>query len=296
MTPAEVGIDTYRKLQRLAREQGRPTDEYLQLYTLEGFLARLAQSVHRDTFVLKGGVLLAAYDVRRPTRDIDIQAEDLDNAADTVRDVVASIAALAIDDGLEFVTDEAAAEVIRDEDEYSGVRVSIPAHLATARLKLKVDVNIGDPISPGPQDVDIPRLLSEDVITLRGYPLHMVHAEKVVTAYQRGIANTRWRDYYDMFTLASAHGVDGDAITLALREVSKYRQASPVALAEALEGYAEVAQDRWGAWRRKYQLEDALPEQFQEVIDAVSSFADPAIVGDVTGKSWDPAEWAWQEA
>lgn len=295
MTPASTDAETFRKLQRLARGHGRPTDEYLQLYALEGFLARLAQSELRETFVLKGGVLLAAYDVRRPTRDVDMQAQDLDNAAETVRDAVATIAGLTIDDGLKFVTDEATSEVVRDKDEYSGVRVSIPVQLATAKLKLKVDVNVGDPISPGPQDVDVPRLLTEDVISLRGYPLHMVHAEKIVTAYQRGIASTRWRDFYDIFTLAKTHTVDGDAITRALKEVSDFRQAQPMPLVDALQGYADVAQDRWAAWRKKYLLEDAVPEQFDELLDAVSTFADPAIAGDAAGKSWTPDAWQWQE-
>jgi hypothetical protein len=64
----------YLDLQNLARRQRRPTDELHQIYALEGFLARLAVSPHADKLVLKGGVLLAAYDTRRPTRDIDLQA------------------------------------------------------------------------------------------------------------------------------------------------------------------------------------------------------------------------------
>lgn len=64
----------YLDLQNAARRAGRDTSEYLTLYALEGFLARLAASRYADDLVLKGGVLLAAYAARRPTRDIDLQA------------------------------------------------------------------------------------------------------------------------------------------------------------------------------------------------------------------------------
>ena len=78
------GGRAYLDLQKKARAEGRPTDELLALYALEGFLGRLAVSEHIDNLVLKGGVLLAAYDTRRPTNDIDFQARTLANDADTV--------------------------------------------------------------------------------------------------------------------------------------------------------------------------------------------------------------------
>jgi hypothetical protein len=150
-------------------------------------------------------LLLAAYGTRRPTRDIDVQARALAGDLDSIRAAVAQVAALPADDGLVFHDDKATVEEIRDEDEYGGARVKIPAELATCRGRLQVDVNIGDPISPGPQLVELPRLIDDSPIRLNGYPLHMVHAEKIVTAYQRGIASTRWRDFADIYLLATTH-------------------------------------------------------------------------------------------
>lgn len=91
----------YLDLQNKARKEKRPTDELLVLYALEGFLARLAASAHTDELILKGGVLLAAFLVRRPTRDVDLQAQALPNGTDTVLDLVRSIAASAPADGVE---------------------------------------------------------------------------------------------------------------------------------------------------------------------------------------------------
>ncbi|MEX1162219.1 MAG: nucleotidyl transferase AbiEii/AbiGii toxin family protein [Nitriliruptor sp.] len=94
MTRSELAADIYRALQRHGRTHGRPTDELLHLYALEGFLARLATHEHRDRLILKGGMLLAAFDTRRPTRDVDLPAQQLDNDPEHLRELVAAIAAI----------------------------------------------------------------------------------------------------------------------------------------------------------------------------------------------------------
>jgi hypothetical protein len=142
----------------MATADGRATDELLALYALEGFLDRLSSSSRADDLVLKGGVLLAAYDTRRPTRDIDLQATHLASDTDTVLAMVRDIASVHKDDGLVYDAGNATAEVIRDEDEYSGVRVRLVGHLSRARIPFHVDVNVGDPIVPPPAQVEVPRL------------------------------------------------------------------------------------------------------------------------------------------
>ncbi len=123
----------YLDLQNRARKEGRPTDELLQLFTLEGFLARLAASYRRTQFVLKGGVLLAAFGTRRPTRDIDLQAQQLSNDADAMLEIVREVAAIDLD-GLSFDTVSARAAVIRDDAEYAGASVSMSVTLSQARM------------------------------------------------------------------------------------------------------------------------------------------------------------------
>lgn len=118
----------------MAREQGRLSQELFELHALDGFLARLAVSESREQLVLKGGVLLAAFDLRRPTRDVDLQAQGLSNDADTVLALVRRVVALPGGDGLAFDPASARARVIRDADAYTGVRVSLTAHLASARI------------------------------------------------------------------------------------------------------------------------------------------------------------------
>jgi hypothetical protein len=171
------------------RQDRRPVDELLQLYVLESFLARMPAAGAADRFVLKGGVLLAVFGERRPTRDIDLQAQSIANDPATVRTAITDIAATSLDDGVLFDTRTATAETIREEDQYQAVRVSMTAALATARPTFHVDVSVGDPISPEPQIVQFPRIPGGTIAVL-GYPIVMVYAEKIVTAITRGTANT----------------------------------------------------------------------------------------------------------
>lgn len=286
--------DAYLDLQNEARRTGRSTQQLLQLYVLEGFLARLAVSDVRTSLILKGGVLLAAYDSRRPTKDVDMAGIDLVNDTETVRELIRGVLAVEppIEDGVLFIAETATAEVIREDDDYSGVRVHVESRLASARLPFHVDVNVGDPIWPSPTTVSVPRLRGGAPIELLGYPIHMVHAEKIVTAVQRGTANTRWRDFGDVWSLSRQHPISSDDLEVAIQEVARHRNATIRPLAEVLDGFAELGQPRWGQWRRRSNS-DRLPEQFAPVLDGVCQFADPVLTGHAHRRVWNPEAGAW---
>lgn len=287
--------DAYLDLKNRAQQAKRPTQELLQLYVLEAFLSRLAASDLRGRFVLKGGVLLAAFGDRRPTRDVDLAGLNLENDAVTVLELVRSIVEELppLEDGVVFLPDTAKSEVIREEDAYSGVRVSMGARLASASLPFHVDVNVGDPIWPAPRTVAVPRLRGGEPIVLSGYPFHMVHAEKIVTAIQRGVANTRWRDFGDIWTLSRRHSVSASDLREAIDAVAGRRKAQLSPLAEVLDGYSDLGQARWVAWRRRSNS-DHLPESFAEVLDGVVAFADPVVGYGETTRNWDPQAGVWR--
>jgi hypothetical protein len=286
-------------LQRKAKAAGRTTAEYLRLYALEGFLLRVSRSSHRDRLVLKGGMLLAAYELRRPTADVDIAALQTSSDVAEVRQLVTDVAAIALpaglDDGLTFDLDKVTAESIREEDEYSGVRVRLLARLASAREPFHVDVNTGDPIWPAPAEISLPRLLEQEPIQLRGYPLEMVLAEKIVTALERGSASTRWRDFGDIHLITGRRVFQAGQMRQALQTVADHRHVEMAGLDEALDGYADIGQPRWAAWRNKLQLTETLPLDFGEALDSLRGFADPILTrsaADTTG--WDPAQRTWR--
>jgi hypothetical protein len=280
---ATVAGRTYRDIQNKARRDQRPTDELLSLYALEGFLDRLASSERKEQFVLKGGVLLAAYDLRRPTKDIDFQARSIEAEQGVILDIIAAVASTPKDDGLLFDVGTARAESIRDEEQYSGVRVTII---------FNVDVNVGDPISPSPSLLTLPRLLGGS-ISVRGYPATMIHAEKIVTALQRGIGNTRWRDFADIYMLSGKHSVSATELKRSLTVVADHRETVLRPLSLALEGYAELGETRWRAWVRKQQIGEAVPAEFKEVLAEVFKFADPSLRGELKDHLWSPDQRQW---
>ncbi len=281
---------TYLDLQNAARRAGRDTAEYLSLYALECFLARLASSTYANDFVLKGGVLLAAFAVRRPTRDIDLHATGFTGDITEVVSRTREIAAIDRADGLVFDLTTIRGGTIRDEDDCSGVRVSITGQLAAAAITFHLDVNFGDPIWPKPTMTKLPLLLGGD-LPIRGYPIHMVLAEKIVTAISRGRASTRWRDFLDITNIALHNAVDGNNLCTALRVVSDHREVPLMPLATALDAMAPIAQNRWAAWRRKQRLQDTAPSDFQHLIDNCITFADPAIAGVASEKAWNGEQW-----
>jgi hypothetical protein len=251
--------------------------------------------------VLKGGVLLAAYGLRRPTADIDGAALQTANEVEGIRQFVADVAGTALpaelDDGLTFDLDNVTAEAIREEDKYSGVRVRLVSRLASAREPFHVDVSIGDPIWPKPAEISLPRLLGQEPIRLRGYPMEMVLAEKIVTALERGSASTRWRDFGDIFVLTGRRSFRAAEVRQALQAVADHRQVELANLDAALNGYAKIGQPRWASWRRKLQLTETLPEDFGHALESLKAFADPVITGSPNDlATWDPDQRAWNRA
>lgn len=286
---------TYNDLRNLAKHKERDVAEYFALYALEGFLSRLAASALSDQLILKGGLLMAAFSARRPTRDIDLSATGFPNDISEAEERVRAIAAVAADDGLAFDFDAVRGETIRDEGDYHGVRVHLTARLAKARIPFHVDINFGDPIWPAPTVARLPRLLGGEIEIL-GYPVSMVLAEKIVTAIERGTANTRWRDFVDIFSLSSSENVSGGELRNSIEAVADYRRVTLMPLQESLEGMAELAQPRWIVWRRKQRLERSTPEGFQELLDSCMIFADPVLNNKVAELHWDPHSRVWKIA
>lgn len=282
----------YLDLRRRARADGRSTEELLVLYVLERFLYRLAVSPHRERLVLKGGMLLAALEERRPTRDVDLLALSISADASELVELVAGIALIDVDDGVRFRPADATGRLIREQDVYAAVRVTVPCAVASAELSLKVDINVGDPVSPAPVEVTYPALLDVP-FTLVGYPLETVLAEKLVTMIDRGDTNTRDRDFADVWLLTRRHGVEARSLRAAIGATAAHRGVALRPIADVLVTF-EV--DRRLAWRRyidRAGLGDQVPPALIEVIEAIVAFADPLLIGEVAHATWDPRLRRW---
>ena len=282
-------------IQSLARRSGADVQELMTIYALEGLLVRIALSEYREDFVLKGGLLLAAFAARRPTKDIDLQATRLTAEPEEVSERFRQISVTDLSDGLVFDAASINARTIRDDDEYAGVRLKLKAQLGTARLTVGIDVNFGDPIWPAPTLIDLPRLVPLDrpPVQILGYPLSMVLAEKVVTAVDRGPANTRWRDFADIYTLAQRHTVDGRELRTSMETVSEYRSVTLSPLLPALESMGRRSQSKYQAWRARSHYDTELPAAFSELLGSVAAFADP-VISTAQSRQWSPSSRSWE--
>jgi Nucleotidyl transferase AbiEii toxin, Type IV TA system len=160
---------------------------------------------------------------------------------------------------------------------------------------LHVDVNFGDPIWPAPAQSVLPLLLG-GTLTLRGYPDHMVLAEKIVTAIDRGDQNTRWRDFVDIAALAATRRIRYDDLRAAIETVADYRQVRLQPLAPLLGAMPDIAQGKWASWRRKQRLDATTPERFGDLLGAVFAFAEPVLDGSAEGRIWHAATKSWGAA
>ena len=195
-------------------------------YAAERFLYRLSRSRHAERFVLKGALMLIPWlgEAIRPTRDADLLGfGDLDTA--TLSKIVTELCLLEVEpDGLVFDVDSVRVDMIRAEDPYGGQRVSLLAHLGAARLRVQVDVGVGDAVTPDPEWLEYPSLLDLPRPRLRAYRPETAIAEKVHAMVQLGSKNSRMRDFFDVSALAEHHPFDGDTLSRALVSTFRGRQ------------------------------------------------------------------------
>jgi predicted nucleotidyltransferase component of viral defense system len=225
MSPRDVAASVRQRLLNLARERGEDFGLVLTHYALERVMYRLSVSGHREQFVLKGAMLFALWggDPHRPTRDLDLLGH---GTIDTQRleQIFREVISVEVEkDGLEFLTETVRGARIREDEEYEGVRVQLEARLATARIKVQIDVGFGDVMTPAPQEIEYPVLLDFPAPRLRTYPRETVVAEKFEALVKLGIANSRMKDFYDLWVMARDFEFEGALLSQAIKATFERR-------------------------------------------------------------------------
>lgn len=247
------------KLLTLARTRGEDFQFLLGRWVVERFLYRLAGSSQKNSFVLKGATLFLAWEGRlhRPTRDLDLLgfgSPDVDDVIRRIRDVCA----VSVGDGIVFDLGGIQGERIKEDAEYEGVRVCVPASLDGARISMQIDVGFGDLVDPPPMEITLPVLLLLDAPVIRGYPPEAVIAEKFHAMVVLGIANSRMKDFFDLWALARSRHFDLDRLSHSLQSTFGRRRTAlprtvPVALTvEFLEDRSK--QTQWVAFGKRLGL------------------------------------------
>jgi len=234
--PRDVGASVRARLLSLAREKGQAFDLILTRYATERLLYRLSTTLHRDRFVLKGAMLMTTWfaDPHRPTRDVDLLGYG-DPAPEPMLAVFREICAVEENDGILFDVDALRIELIREELEYGGLRLRTTARLAGARIPVVIDIGFGDAIEPGVEEINLPVMLDFPAPRLQAYPRETVVAEKFQAMILLGLANSRLKDYYDIWILSRNHAFDAERLSRAIAATfERRRTAIPQDLPDAL--------------------------------------------------------------
>lgn len=259
-------------IRSLVEKFGITPQAVLQMYCLERLLERIAASERGGCFVVKGGFLIASIIgiENRSTMDIDVTARGFDVNHENVASIFKHVCEIEIEDQLIFSFDRV--EDIREGDDYPGIRVFLAAQYGKIRTPLTVDITTGDSIVPSEIEYLYKCVFDDKVIHVRAYPLENILAEKLETVVSRGVANTRPRDFYDIFTLYAMKksDIDFDILKKAV-EATSMRKGS----LEIMRGYRQILEtvrtdpmqnDFW----RKYAANNLFAKSiiFSQTIDA----------------------------
>ena len=276
-----IGHSIKARLLNASDHNNRRYQQLLVRYMQEGFLRRLSMSPYSRKFILKGGALLYAFDefLPRPTLDIDFMGTGISNDKSSIIDAFKEIAEITVeDDGVVFIADSIDASDIAVEKKYPGVRITVEAHLDTVVKELTFDIGFGDVIKPRPLSMEYPVIFSEmKAPELIAYSLETVVAEKFQTMIDRGEANSRMKDYYDLYRIILSHKFDENDLLSAIIATFDNRKTEYIPNHQLFsDGFANnpLLVQRWNNYRRK--LEDIKDVSFDTVMMVIGNFMKPS--------------------
>lgn len=212
------------KIRNIAKQKNIPAQVILQNYMFERLLIRLARSKHKDKFVLKGGMLVAAIVGldNRATIDLDTTLKNLPLTPESIKAALSEIFEIPCEDEITFEISNIAP--IREDGIYGGYRVMMMAKYDTLLTPLSIDVSTGDAITPHAVEFTFYEIFDEDKsYKLWAYNIETILAEKVETILRRTVFNTRPRDFYDAYILATTQKFQKSTFKGALQATAEHR-------------------------------------------------------------------------
>lgn len=263
------------RLRNIAKEKNLPAELVLRLFMMERLLERIALSDYRSRIVLKGGVLVAAIIGldSRSTNDVDVTLKNYPLSKQYLSEMFDAILAVDLQDGLYFRLESINA--IREDAEYEGYRLALAAMFGRISTVVKVDITTGDAITPEAIRFKYPCMLEPRTIDLYAYNLETLLAEKFETIVSRGLANTRMRDFYDIYLLLKFQGtsIRRDVLAKAILATVERRGTREVYLnaeciMQQIGSDVQLAQ-YWERYQMTYRYVQEI--SFEDVMSAVAA-------------------------
>ena len=258
-------------IRNLSKEVGIEAHVLIRKYMMERFLERVSSSKYNGSFILKGGMLVAAFVgvEARATMDIDTTIKGIPVTIVDMERTITEISNIDLDDNVKFRIKKVSE--IMDEAEYSGIRFSMDAVLDGAVIPLKIDISTGDVITPREIAYSYKLMFEDRTIPIMTYPIETVLAEKLETVISRSITNTRMRDFYDIHILLKSQNINADILALALERTAKKRgNFSLLENAESVLKIVKSDEDMkrlWNIYQKKFKY--AGKYTWDEVIHSV---------------------------
>ena len=300
-TLKNVGASVHQRLKNASMESGRSFNDLVQYYALERWLYRLSQSRHQNLFILKGALMLVAWRVPilRLTRDIDLLART-SNELESIKTIISEICQTDVEeDGVVFNPESVSTIRIAEDADYEGVRASFIGHLATTRLAMQIDIGFSDVVTPGPVRIDYPVILDYPVPVLHAYNRETAIAEKFEAMISLGRLNTRMKDFFDVWMLATTSDFEGadlsDAVLATFHKRGTEFPADPQVFEKDF-AFDSSKQSQWAGFVKRMRPSEA-PPAFPDALASIRIFLEPMYLalrsGVAFGGAWKhPGPWA----
>ena len=288
------------RLRNYAKKSGRTVQDVFTVYVLERILYRISVSEYADNFTLKGGILLYGLyteDFTRATTDIDLLSGNISNDREELKKVFSEILSIKTDDPIRFDLEKLDIINITEFKKYHGVRVTTTAYLDRTRIAVGIDIGFGDVIYPGRVKMDYPTLLNDQAPSMFAYSIYSTGAGKREASVSLGVANSRYKDFYDLCTIPAREDFDGAILREALVETFENRHTGFDVIAAFDEEFTDdySRQQRWRGFLKNKNVTNE--RSFSEAINEVKHFLLPVIEAIRSGSpfqaSWNHDSKSW---
>lgn len=263
------------KLTNISKEKNVDFNSVMRFYMYDRFVERLSKSKYKDNFILKGGFYLSklfGLD-NRSTMDIDTVIRKTKFTEENIIKMITEIINKDVDDNVKFGIEKT--KLIRDEDEYGGLRITINFTLENMRDSFHIDIATGDPIHPGPDDYKYESLIGNEVYKVWSYNLETVLAEKIETILSKLEASSRMKDYYDIYLIHKFkfNKINKTKFRGAVEKTFEKREFNADLIANLnVVKDSKILRDKWASYSRKNSYARNL--EFDETIKCLEEFID----------------------
>ncbi len=256
--------------QKISKETGLTFNQVQTHYFLESILEKIADSDENENFIFKGGFLLAnVIGIRqRSTVDIDFLIRRFSLTEENIEQRFKRILQTGKDNGITYEIQKI--EEIHKEDEYGGFRIKILCRLENIRQVIPLDIATGDPITPNEISYEYKSIFSDKVFEICAYNIETMLAEKIQTVFQRGVFNSRSKDFYDIYVLyhLKKEEIDFGSLKKACQNTFKHRNTdfnidSILGVLQNLKDEQDL-KTRWKSYQKRFTYAEEV--SFDDVI------------------------------